>query len=105
MQKTLEETEKLEISVRSALVHTLEDQIQARDLLLKIGNLSDEFSVFRGLCSQGDLEKMLQTCTPAIVDQLNRASGPTPMCEDMEEILCDTDETSITRPSLSAYMT
>ena len=105
VQRTVEETNKLEMNLRSALVHSLEDQIQARDLLLKIGNISDDFSVFRGLCSQSDLEKMLQNCTPAIVEQLDRASGSTPMCEDIEEIVWDPTQPAMTHASLSAYVT
>ena len=79
--------------MRSALVQEL-DNAAVRDVLFRIGNLSPEFSVFRGINSQEDLDKMIKdsNCTPEAVNQMNRFVQDTIITQEIDELLWDSSK-------------
>ena len=91
--------------MRSALVQEL-NNAAVRDVLFRIGNLSPDFSVFRGINSQEDLDKMLKdsNCTPEAIEQMNRFVQDTIITRDVDELLWDSDKTQYVLPSVSCYV-
>ena len=94
-RKTLSTQSEITLSMSSPVI---------RDLLIKTGQLCQQFTLFSELASQDSFEELAKKFTPTVIEELNRCFKSTYRTKNLDTIEWPEDSPSLTSLKQTAYM-